>query len=313
MASPEAEERKGALAEGLQSARSDNADFYRSCPFGEDLAGDIGHVAGRLPHALAKRLLGPLVPRVCEPVSMFGTLGLTSGLLQAAFAKPFSGGVLSDRERAALAALYFCDDIWTVSNNVSTFKAFGLPGQRSAVGQLLGLALEDAAGGKALFEKAVATARQEGPAAALPLCEEALRLGPHIARAWANVGWALRESGRGVEAAAMFRRGIEVFGYDQPLYSELALTLMLVGQHQAAVNAATEWLDYQTDALFFYNRACALAQLGNTDLAIGDITLAVELDPSFYADLAGDSDLASLRAHPDFQRVLASAPQDSST
>lgn len=268
-----------------------------------------GHLVWRMTHERAQAFRLALIERLSQPVSILATVGLTCGLLRAGFAPSFSGGPLRDSERVVLSALYYCEDVWKVSNNHSTFRSVGLPVHRNAVGELLGLEPGDRDKGSAAFDQAGARTDELGLAAALELFEEALRLRPDMPAAWANTGSALREAGRGADAITLFERAIAAFGPFERFHEELTLTLVLRGDFEAAVAAATVWLDREPCALLFYNRGCAHAALNHADLAVADLARCVRLDESFYADLANDADLDPLRGHSDFQALLAAGPR----
>jgi len=298
------------LLQGLAWAldKADGVAFYTGCPFGDDLAGDIGHLVGRLHHQQAKALLEPLLRRLAEPLSLLATLGVTRGILRAALADKHTGAPLKDRERVGLAALFYCADIWKVTNNSWTFSSYQLPSSRGAMGQLLGLEPSDDEKGRATYDAAAECTNAQGLAKALPLFEEVLRLRPQQAASWANAAAALRANERMVEALELYQRGMDVFTNFQPLHSEHLLTLLELGRYEEAVAAASAWLARHDDAQVLFNRACALAKLQQNEAAVADLARCVALDSSYFQDLAQDPDLHTLRSRSDFQDMLSTRP-----
>jgi tetratricopeptide (TPR) repeat protein len=61
---------------------------------------------------------------------------------------------------------------------------------------------------------------------------------------------------------------------------------------------------YEDTSTLYYNLACAEAQLGETDAALGHLRTAVQANPALAAHLSEDTDLASLRDDPRFAELL---------
>ena len=60
----------------------------------------------------------------------------------------------------------------------------------------------------------------------------------------------------------------------------------------------------QNDPVVYYNLACSLALTGNPDDAMDALRRAVDLGYDDFEYLLKDSDLKSLRDHPQFQELL---------
>src|SRR5262249_30213470 len=61
---------------------------------------------------------------------------------------------------------------------------------------------------------------------------------------------------------------------------------------------------YQDPGTIRYNLACAEAQLGNSDAALGHLAAALEERPDLAPGAGSDADLASLRNDPRFARIV---------
>jgi tetratricopeptide (TPR) repeat protein len=296
-----------ALKAGLAGARKspDDERFYAACRFGEGLAGDIGHTIGNLPHELAR----PFLPLLCRAlrgkVELLATLGLTTGTLRAGFSAPHAGGPLGDANRVALAALLENDDVWTVANNRSLFRRYGLPEVRQSLGELAGLSPGDGARGIELIGTGVALARAGKLAEAQADFERALACFPQDSTTWANVAWCARSLGQNERAVEVPQRGSALFPDSTQLWSELIAGLFALGCYPEAEAAATAAILHDPgNAYLPYLRACARVHRGNFDAAVADIARTIELDAKLRAEIAVDEDLVAVRGRADFQRLI---------
>ncbi len=106
---------------------------------------------------------------------------------------------------------------------------------------------------------------------AIPVLEEALREWPDDESLWVNMGWCRKRTGR--------------------------LDL--------AIEAMEELLARQPESpIGHYNLACYLALAGEKERCLGELRLALELDPSLRESAREESDFDSLREDPDFLALL---------
>lgn len=78
------------------------------------------------------------------------------------------------------------------------------------------------------------------------------------------------------------------------------------GRHAEAKAVLLAALErYEDHAALFYNLACAEAQLGEADEALGHLAAALRERPAWAEDARRDADLAPLRDDPRFERALA--------
>jgi tetratricopeptide (TPR) repeat protein len=84
------------------------------------------------------------------------------------------------------------------------------------------------------------------------------------------------------------------------------LALFEAGELEQAREMLTAALDeYEERSFLLYNLACAEAQLGEHESALGHLSAAISGHPGFAEHAAGDDDLASLRDNPRFQEITA--------
>lgn len=108
------------------------------------------------------------------------------------------------------------------------------------------------------------------------------------------------------EAAKVYRAVSVEDPQDGFAWYRLGFCLQAAGQYAAAIDAArhaAEFADVRPDALF--NIACAYAVQGQTDDAIRTLEQAVASGFKSKWALRGDSDLASIRSDPRFQKIVA--------
>ncbi|HZW91180.1 MAG TPA: tetratricopeptide repeat-containing protein, partial [Myxococcaceae bacterium] len=86
-----------------------------------------------------------------------------------------------------------------------------------------------------------------------------------------------------------------------------------VAREVLAVRLRISGPDHPETALVRYNLACILAPAGRSQAALSELRTAVEhgLTPDLSEHLAEDSDFASLRGRPEFERIAAEAKQRS--
>ncbi len=297
-----------ALKAGLSAALKDPEDerFYAACRFGEGLAGDIGHTVANLTHERARPFLPLLCRALSGKVAMLATLGLTTGTLRAGFGAPYTGGPLGDANRVAVAALFENDDVWSVANNRSLFRRYGLPEVRQSMGELAGLSQGDKARGSELLDSGVALARAGKLAEAQADFERAFVCFPQSVTTWANVAWCARTLGQNERAVDVARRGTALFPDSTQLLNELIAALFALGRYAEAEAAATAAILHDAQNAYLpYLRACACVNLGNFDAAVADVARAIELDANLRAEIAADKDLDAIRVRADFQRLIA--------
>jgi tetratricopeptide (TPR) repeat protein len=251
--------------------------------------------------------LAPLGGILSAKVEIVASMGIVSGTLRAGFAVPHRDGTpFTDGERAALTALLANEEVWMVTNNHSSFKAYGLPCARDVIAKLIGSSPGDAARGEAAFDQAFALGQQGRVGEALPLFEEAVRFRPQHFAAWLNLGWALGKLERYEEAAAIATRGLAVFEESTQLSSELAGALIALKRYPECDAAAAHGLRYAPDdGYLLYTRACANALMGKVREALDGVSRTIEADPQAREEIAQDSDFDSLRSLPEFQALLA--------
>jgi hypothetical protein len=91
-------------------------------------------------------------------------------------------------------------------------------------------------------------------------------------------------------------------------YVQMGFTAHALGRYDEAVEAYTRGIELGAkNANISYNLACAHAMAGNPDAACHALDEAVELGFAQTQLIAHDSDLASLRALPRFQSIVAKA------
>lgn len=83
--------------------------------------------------------------------------------------------------------------------------------------------------------------------------------------------------------------------------------LLDAGQASAAKEILTSALrEYEDRGFIFYNLACAEAQLGETEAALGHLGSAIRQEPDLRQSAKHDGDLEPLRAHPRFREIVGS-------
>lgn len=110
------------------------------------------------------------------------------------------------------------------------------------------------------------------------------------------------------ESIAVIEKHLKWHPDDARAYHLGAGSLILLGDKDRAVR----WLHRAVeiapdDSVVLYNVACNLATLGETDKSIGYLELAVAHGAVSTAWMRNDEDLASLRDHPRFSRILDAA------
>ncbi len=94
-----------------------------------------------------------------------------------------------------------------------------------------------------------------------------------------------------------------ILAWTYNLYAFIESTL---GKNKTALEAVQKSLELAEDSADAnYNAACYAALLGLREEALAYLERAIELAPGYKIDAQADEDLTSLRADPDFQRVVS--------
>lgn len=153
----------------------------------------------------------------------------------------------------------------------------------------------------------------EEAARSLLRCAE-LGYAPWLALAW--YGALLLDNGRLDDALGVFRHLTETLPEYGPGWYERGVTALAVGRYEEAVEATATAVRLTPEHPgAFYVRGCAYARTGHPDLALDDLTRALELDGSLRARMTVDEHLVSLHGHDRFAKLIdawpAGGPADS--
>ncbi len=117
---------------------------YQAIPgAGGTSTGDAAWAISQLSRAARQRA----IPSLCDRLGKargFATMSLVESLLSAAF-EPGTEPVrqLDDLQRTVLLRMVDTDDLWSIGNNSSTMRAYGLPWDRKGCAQLAGVKVVD--------------------------------------------------------------------------------------------------------------------------------------------------------------------------
>jgi len=116
---------------------------------------------------------------------------------------------------------------------------------------------------------------------ALPALQKASHFLPNDAEAHYNLGLALQEHGQPADAAASYRRALELKPKDADAHNELGNALQALGQHVAAVASYRRALALKPQFVEAHNKlGCALHDLGQLNDAVASYQRALALSPN---------------------------------
>ena len=171
---------------------------------------------------------------------------------------------------------------------------------------------------------------------ALECYKKTIELSPKNFWAYNNAGSICEEMDMNVEALQYFRKALEIIpkhhkvlfnmgvvfskmgyeekaqdyywesirGYKKYPYSFLNLSILYKDEEKLdrAILVISEGIRCNPSASFlYYNRACFLAMLGDTEEAFRDIVRAAQLNPVFLRYAEKDEELEKVRKHPGYQ------------
>lgn len=117
---------------------------YKAIPgAGGTSTGDAAWAISQLSRAARQRAIPSLCDRL-EKARGFATMSLVESLLSAAFSEGSEPVTqLDDLQRTVLLRMVDTDDLWSIGNNMSTLRTYGLPWDRKACAQLAGVKVVD--------------------------------------------------------------------------------------------------------------------------------------------------------------------------
>jgi len=127
----------------------------------------------------------------------------------------------------------------------------------------------------------VALAEQGKFDEAITQFSEALRISPYFARTHNNLGIALALQGRLDEAIAQFSEAVRIAPEYRQAHYNLGTTFLRQGKRDEAVKEFYQGLGAAPTAEMHYQVAVALASGGKIQEAIGELEVALKLDPGY--------------------------------
>lgn len=125
-------------------------------------------------------------------------------------------------------------------------------------------------------------------------------------QAWYLRGEALRALERYAEALGPLEKVAEAAPDDIAVWLALAWCYKRADRIERAVNAMEQALIVKPkEALLHYNLACYLSLAGQKERAIGHLSKAFALDPSYRGMVEGERDFDPIRSDPDFQALVS--------
>jgi len=114
--------------------------------------------------------------------------------------------------------------------------------------------------------------------------DEAIRLHPRLAGAWAAKGLACSALGRDQEAIRCYDESLRINPRDAAVWDDKGNSLFALGRLEGALNCFNEALIVNPrDERAWYNMGICLANLGRPEEALARCNKATDLDPSFAA------------------------------
>jgi tetratricopeptide (TPR) repeat protein len=131
-------------------------------------------------------------------------------------------------------------------------------------------------------------------------------LNPSTYQAWGNRGISLHHLDRYEEALASFDKVIELNPDDDKAWVKRGQALLKLNRPEESFNSYDKAIELNANNHFaWYDRACVHSLLGEIDLALADLTVALCLNPEEFRTLAvTDPDLELLREDPRFGKLL---------
>jgi len=136
--------------------------------------------------------------------------------------------------------------------------------------------------------------------------DKAIEFKPDYHEAWSNRGVSLSNLGRYDDASTSYDKAIEFKPDLHEVWSNRGVSLFNLGRYDDAIASYDKAIEITpNEPNSHYNKACCHALQSQADLALTNLTIAIELDPEQYRTLAQtDSDFATIRNDPRFQALI---------
>ncbi|MFN5514894.1 MAG: tetratricopeptide repeat protein [Cyanobacteriota bacterium] len=136
--------------------------------------------------------------------------------------------------------------------------------------------------------------------------DQALKIKPDFYSAWYNRGNTLFNLGKYEEAIASYDHALKIKPNDNHAWHNRGYALNNLGRYEKAIASYDKALKIEPNfASAYFNKACVYALQENLDLALKNLTQAINLDSQYLENAKTDADFDKIRHTPSFQRLIA--------